>query len=166
MAYGDDPGFAAYLADMGYVLPEGSPSAAVLRARGSAYLDATYEPHWSGDRTGGYMQLDGWPRAGAKLNCRAGVVPDDVIPPAIVNAAYRAAWLEASSPGILSASMTAGQRVAREKVDVIEVAYHDDGAKEAGQGGVAFIDAEIDGAMRAFICETGDTGLGVWAVGS
>lgn len=166
MAYGDDSGFSAYLGQMGYVLPEGSPALAVLRARGSAYLDATYEPHWSGDRTGGIIQEDGWPRTCAKLNCKAGVIPDDAIPRAIVNATYRAAWLEASAPGTLAASMTAGQRVAREKVDVIEVAYHDDGAKTAGQGGLAFIDSEIDGAMRAFICEASDTGLGVWAVGS
>ena len=165
MAYGDDSGFTAYLAQMGYVLPDGAPTPAVLRARGSAYLDATYEPLWTGDRTGGFMQEDGWPRTGAKLNCRAGLIPDEAIPPAVVTASYRAAWIEASAPGSLSASMTAGQRVAREKVDVIEVAYHDDGAKGAGQGGVAFIDAEIDGAMRAFICEAGESGLGLWAIG-
>lgn len=165
MAYGTDEGAADWLASMGYALPVDAPPVAVLRARASAYLDAVYEPLWTGERTGGVMQEDGWPRTGALFRCKPGAIPDDAVPPAVVKAAYRAMWLEVSDPGILSASMTAGQRVAREKVDVIEMAYHDDGGK-VGSGSVAFVDSEIDGAMRAFICDAPDgPGLGVWTVG-
>lgn len=152
MAYGTDAGFQAWLDANGYVLPEGSPSLAVLRARGSMYVDATYEGLWTGERFDGVLQEDGWPRVNARLNCIKPIA-SDAIPVSVVNAAYRAGWLEANTPGTLNASTTSGQRVAREKVDVIEVAYHNDGAASVGSGAVAFIDSVIDGAMRAFICD-------------
>lgn len=165
LVYGTDEGFAAYLAALGYTLPVDAPAPAILRARGSAYLDSTYDGLWTGRRTGGVMQADGWPRTGARIHCTAPIA-DDVIPIAIVNASYRAAWLDASNPGVLAASATSGQRVAREKVDVIEVAYHNDGQATAGTGGVAFVDGEIDGVMRAFICQDDGKGLFFASVGS
>lgn len=164
MPYGTDQGFTAWLATYGYVLPAGSPTPAVLRARGSAYLDGTYEALWTGERVDGVMQELGWPRLGAVINC-ATPIPSDVIPPAIVGAAYRAAWLDAQTPGILSGSVSAGGRVKRQKVDVIEREFFDDGAVTAGSGGPAFIDAEIDGAMRPFICDQ-NGGAFIWAIGS
>lgn len=164
MAYGTDIGFTAYLAAMGYTLPVGSPTAAVLRARGSAYLDAVYGGRWTGHQTDPVTQVDQWPRTGAKVRCITAIA-DDVIPLAVVNAAYRAAWLEASTPGTLSASVTPGGRVSRQKADVLERAFFDDGAAVAGGGSVAFIDSEIDGAMMQFICDkTG--GLMLLSVGS
>lgn len=162
--YGDDAGLTAWLAGMGYTLPVGAPTAAVLRQRGSAYLDAIYGGLWEGRPTAGVLQERQWPRTGAKVDC-IHAVPDDAIPVAVVNASYRAAWLEASNPGSLSASMTMGQRVAREKVDVIEVAYHNDNVTGAGMGATAYLDSEIDGAMRQFICDK-TVPIGFWAIGS
>lgn len=151
MSYGDDSGFTAWLTAHGYTL-SGDVTAAVLRARGSAYLDGTYEAHWSGRRTDGVSQENGWPRTGAKLHCST-AIEDDAVPLAVVNASYRAAYIEDATPGILAGSSVSGQRVRRQKVDVIEREFFDDGGASAGSGGPAFIDAEIDGAMRAFICK-------------
>lgn len=163
-AYGDDAGFTSWLAEQGYTLPASSPTPAVLRARGSGYVDG-YEAFWTGYRTAGVMQELGWPRAGAALNCIIAIA-DDVIPPAVVNASYRAAWLEASTPGILSGSATGpGQRVRREKVEgAVEVEYFDDGKSSAGAA-VGFVDAAIDGALRQFICEQVG-GAFLWSLGS
>lgn len=150
--YGTDQGFTDYLEAYGLTLPDSAPSGAILRARGSAYLDGAYEALWTGNRTDGVSQADAWPRTGATLNCVT-AIGDDVVPLAIVNASYRAAYLEAATPGVLSASFNAGQRVKRSKVDVIEEEYFDDGGAAAGSGVSGFVDAEIDGAMRQFICK-------------
>lgn len=163
-AYGDDAGFATWLDEQGYVLPGTAPSPAVLRARGSAYVDG-YEAFWTGYRTGVVMQELAWPRTGATVNC-VQAIPDDVIPPSVINAAYRAAWLEASTPGILAGpATTPGARVKRQKVDVIEREFFDDGKKEVG-GGPSFIDSQIDGWLSAFICDDSKAGAFMWTLGS
>lgn len=163
MAYGTDAGFDIWLETMGFELPASAPDNAVLRARGSAYVDG-YERYWTGQRTDGVMQEDGWPRTGAKVNCTVDV-PDDVIPPAVVTAAYRAAWLDAQTPGVLSGSVvTAGARVKRQKVDVIEREFFDDGKAAVG-GGPSFIDSTIDGLLGQFICDA-KGGAFLWTLGS
>ncbi len=162
-AYGDDAGFAAYLVEQGYVLPGTAPSPAVLRARGSAYVDG-YEAKWTGQRTGGVMQELAWPRTSARVNCTV-AIPDDVIPPAVVNASYRAAWLDAQTPGVLVGPVvTAGSRVKRQKVDVIEREFFDDGKAIIG-GGPSFIDSQIDGMLSAFICDQSGAPF-MWTLGS
>lgn len=163
--YGTDQGFTDWLAGMGYSLPVGAPTPAALRARGSAYLDGTYEGIWTGYRTAGVMQERGWPRTGATVACTQ-PIPSDAIPIAVVEASYRAAYLDALTPGTLSSSATSGQRIAKERVDVIEVAYHNDGSAAAGSGAVGFVDGEIDGAMRAFICEDDGNGFMFESIGS
>lgn len=162
MPYGDDAGFEAWLETMGYELPATAPDVAVLRARGSLYVDG-YERFWTGERTGGAAQELGWPRTGARVNCTM-PVPDDLIPPAVITAAYRAAWLDAETPGILSGAIgTAGTRVKRQKVDTVEREFFDDGAAKVG-GGPTFIDATIDGLLSQFICD--DTGAAfMWNLG-
>lgn len=161
-SYGTDEGFTDWLAEQGHALPDTAPSAAVLRARGSAYVDG-YERFWTGQRTGGVMQELGWPRTGATVNCTT-AVPDDVIPPAVVTAAYRAAWLEAETPGTLTGSpASAGARVKRQKVDVIEREFFDDGKAEVG-GGPSFIDSMIDGLLGQFICNA-KGGAFMWTLG-
>lgn len=153
-AYGTDDGFTDWLAENGYVLPSGAPSANVLRTRGSTYVDG-YEAFWTGYRTGGVMQDRAWPRTGATLNCTISV-PADVIPPAVITATYRAAWLEGATPGVLAgSSATPGARVKRQKVDTIEREFFDDGARSVG-GGPSFIDSQIDGLLGQFICDLKD----------
>lgn len=163
MAYGTDEGFAAWLAQQGYTLPGGAPTPAVLRARGSAYIDS-YEARWTGQRTDGAMQEDGWPRTGALMNCVTAIA-SDVIPVAVVNASYRAAWLDAQTPGILAGpTVSPGARVRRQKVDVIEREFFDDGKAEIGSG-PSFIDSLIDGMMGQFICDMEGAAF-LWSIGS
>lgn len=163
--YGDAIGFQAWLDANGLTLPVDAPAPLVLLNRGSAYLDATYEGLWSGRRTDIATQENAWPRTGALLNCRE-AIPSDIIPQTVITAAYRAAYIDATQPGVLSASSVSGARVKRQKVDVIEQEFFDDGAEKStpGMGGPAFIDAQIDGAMRAFICE--ERGFILAAIGS
>lgn len=162
-AYGTDTGFLAWLEDNGLALPANAPVPSVLRTRGTAYVDG-YESYWTGSRTGGVMQDLAWPRTGASLNCTI-AVPSDVIPPAVVNSAYRAAWLEAETPGILAGpASTPGSRVKRQKVDVIEREFFDDGKTQIGSG-PAFIDSLIDGVLRQFICDQ-TNGAFVWSLGN
>lgn len=161
-AYGTDEGFAAWLNQQGHVLPAGAPSPAVLRARGSAYVDA-YEALWTGLRTGGVSQDRAWPRTGATVRCVEAIAPD-AIPIAVINAAYRAAWLEAATPGVLAGPVTTpGARVKRQKVDTIEREFFDDGALKTG-GGPAFVDSLIDSALRAFVCDTSGAAF-MWTLG-
>lgn len=162
-AYGSDDGFTQWLAEQGYTVPDTAPAPAVLRARGSAYVDG-YEQYWTGYRTGGAMQELGWPRTGASMNCTLSV-PSDVIPPAVVTASYRAAWLEAETPGVLAGpTISQGARIKRQKVDVIEREFFDDGKAEVG-GGPSFIDSQIDGMLGAFICND-DGAAFLWTLGS
>lgn len=150
--YGDDTGFAGWLSDNGYTLPGGSPAAAVLRQRGSAYLDAAYEGKWTGTRTDGIMQERAWPRTDATYNC-VNAIDNDVIPLPVVYASYRAGYLEAVTPGVLVGPVVSGARVKRERVEgAVEVEYFDDGSLTAGSAG-GFIDPTIDGAMASLICE-------------
>lgn len=164
-AYGDDAGLTAWLAEQGYTLPSTAPAPSALRARGSAYVDG-YEALLTGYRTGGVMQELAWPRTGALVNC-AQAVPDDAIPPSVVNASYRAAWLEAEAPGVLKGAPAAlGSRVKRERVEgAVDVEYFDDG-KPTGGAGLTFIDSMIDGALRAFICDGSKGAAFLWTLGS
>jgi hypothetical protein len=163
MSYGDDAGFETWMETMGYVLPSGAPDIAILRARGSAYIDATYEPLWTGTRTNPLSQDDAWPRTGATINCTI-AIPDDMIPNAVINASYRAGLLmasEATTPVPLT-----GSRVKRQKADVLEREFFDDGKSTAGETGAAFVDPMIDGWLRQFICSLGDNLLLFESIGS
>jgi hypothetical protein len=164
VAYGSDQGLTDWLDANGYVLPDGAPSAAVLRQRGSSYLDGAYDGMWSGARTDGVMQEDGWPRVGASLNCIS-AIPSDAIPAAVVNASYRAAWLEAQTPGVLAGTPpTQGKRVKRQKVEGIEREFFDDGKAAIGAG-PGFVDSIIDGMMQPFICDADKGAAFMWSLG-
>lgn len=162
-AYGSDDGFDTWLAQQGYTLPASAPTPAVLRARGSAYVDS-YEALWTGYRTDPMQEL-AWPRTGASVNCKV-AVPSDAIPPSVVTASYRAAWLDASTPGVLvGAATTPGKRIRRQRVEgAVEREFFDDGAAKVGAG-PSFIDSMIDGMLRQFICEQSGAAF-VWSIGS
>ena len=94
---------------------------AVLRQLASDYLDATY-CFTSADVTGANF----------------------------LAALYRAAYLADGGATVLF-PVTTGARVKRQKVDVIEREFFDDGADSTG-----FVDPVINGLMRAFLCGGGN----------
>jgi len=147
--YGDDTGFAAWLADAGLTLPVGSPLPAVLRQRGSDYLDATYAARLDCSApTGGFDQERAWPRTGHMVLGMA--VGDADIPSAWVRASYRAAWREATTPGWATSSRDPSRMTKREKADVVEREFFEPG-ETAGASG-ANIDAMIEGLIGPFLC--------------
>lgn len=161
MAYGDDAGLAAWAAARGLTVT-GTP--AVLRQLGSDYLDGAYEGLWSGYRTDPFGQENAWPRTGATLNCVT-AIPSDLIPLAVINASYRAAYLESVTPGVLTGPVQSGARVKRERVEgAVEIEYMDDGAVLAGSAS-GFVDPSIDGAMGQFICDAGENGFFFQSIG-
>jgi hypothetical protein len=160
--YGTDEGFAAFLTDNGYTLPDDAPAPAVLRQRGSNYLDAAYEPMlYCSVRAGGFDQERAWPRTGHLV----GGISVDGVPLAWINASYRAAWLEASQPGWASGSINPNRITKREKVQSIErefFAPSDTGSGASGSAGN--VDAAIQGMVSVFFCVSVD-GVGIWSVG-
>lgn len=164
--YGEDSGLTAWLTANGLSLPADAPAPAVLRQRGSAYVDGTYGPRLAcSTPTGGIDQERAWPRTGHVVGSIA--VPPDLIPTKWVDASYRAAYLVATSPAFGSATVNPMQRVKRQKVDVIEREFFDGGAVELGAGGLAAIDAEIDGLVAGLLCpDVSGEFAGLWAIGS
>ena len=147
--YGDDTGFAAYLAAAGIALPVGAPLPAVLRQRGSDYLDATYGARlMCSAPTGGFDQERAWPRTGHLIYGAA--IDDTAIPAAWVQASYRAAYREASTPGWATSSRDPSRMTKREKADVAEREFFD--AKTTAGAAGANIDAMIEGLIGPFLC--------------
>lgn len=161
MAYGSDSAFTAWMALNGLTVPAGAPVTAILRQRGSQYVDNTYGSRFWGVPTGGIAQERAWPRTGAKAYGQT--IPDDVIPVAVEQASYAAAFHEAENPGSLSAAASQAGAVKREKVDALEVEY------VAGSGDVV-ADATVrlttvEGLLAPFLRSEAPAGLGLWAVG-
>lgn len=159
--YGDDTAFAAWLAGNGYTLPEGTPTPAILRQRGSNYIDGLYGSRFSGVPTGGYAQERDWPRTGAKAY--KAVVPDDVIPVQVENASYEAAWHEANNPGALAVATSASAAVKREKIDVIETEYFAGSGDAVADATVVL--SSVEGLLAPFLISDTAAALGLWAIG-
>ena len=148
--YGDDAGFAAWLTENGYALPSGAPTVAVLRNRGAGYIDAVYGARFSGIPTGGFEQERSWPRVGAYAYGQP--IGDDVVPDAVIKASYAAAWLEASSPGSLSASGSSASQVKREKVEgAVEVEYQTNSGAWSAFSLVTLL-SDVEGLLAPFLC--------------
>lgn len=105
--YGDDSGLTDWLSANGYTLPDGHASEAVLRQRGSAYIDNTYGLRFPGTPSGGATQERSWPRTGA-VDRWGNELASGTVPTRVVEASYEAAYLEASTPGILTTTYTPG----------------------------------------------------------
>lgn len=152
MAYGTDDGFSAWLVAQGLTLPVGA-NATVLRQIGSNYIDAAYEARLScSQRTGGFTQLLAWPRTGHRVNGQD--VPSDLIPQAWINAAYRAAYLEAINPGWTTRGVDPSRMTQRERVDVIERAFFAP-SEVPGSGDIAPgspFDATINALVTPWLC--------------
>lgn len=151
-AYGTDQGFTEWLAAQGLTLPDDAPSVSVLRQIGSTYVDAAYEHMLQcSRRTGGFSQDLAWPRTGHRVNGQA--VPSDFIPPAWVNASYRAAYIQATTPGWATNPVDSTRQTRREKVDVIEREFF--AASDAAGSNVAPgmpSDAMINGMVSVWLC--------------
>lgn len=148
--YGDDAGFNAWLSANGFTLPGGAPSAAVLRERGSAYLDGTYGARFSGYPAAGIAQENAWPRLGAYAYGAA--IPADVVPDAVVKAAYAAAWQEATSPGSLSVAVTPGRMIKRQKVEgAVEREFFEPGAGLSAVEASTVVLSSIEGLLQPFL---------------
>lgn len=152
MSYGSDSDFQAWLTAQGLTLPVGANLTA-LRTIGSAYVDGAYEHRLScSRRAGGYAQDLAWPRTGHFLNGEE--LPPDFIPPAWVNAAYRAAYLEGTTPGWATGSTNPNRVTKSEQVDVIRREFF--GANElVGAADVAAgmnADGVINGMVAVWLC--------------
>lgn len=97
----------------------GTPSTLLTKA--IDYL-ATLEDRWQGERTSPTQPL-AWPRNGVYVYGTA--LADDAIPQSLKDAQCRLA-LDADAGVVLLPTVEAGAKgsVIREKVDVVEVAYH------------------------------------------
>jgi hypothetical protein len=120
MAYGSDNDFNTWLATMGLSLPVGAPAPAVLRAVGSAYLDAMYGARYSG-QVATIDQVDEWPRVGAYRGFAP--MPSDLIPLGIIQASYFAAYYAANNPGAFFTGGTGSSLVKRETIGPLTFEY-------------------------------------------
>ncbi|MBB4798009.1 hypothetical protein HNP32_001733 [Brevundimonas bullata] len=162
MAYGSDSGFTAWLALNGLTLPAGAPVAAILRQRGSQYLDGVYSSRFWGAPTLGIAQERAWPRAGAKAYGQD--IPDDIIPVAVENASYAAAYQEAIKPGSLSVSATATGAVKRKKIGPIEKEFFEGSGDVIADGTLKL--SAVEGLLAPYLKPEGTlASLGLWAVG-
>lgn len=151
-AYGTNEDFTAWVTANGFTLPEGA-NVDTLRLIGSSYIDAAYGAKLTcSHKTGGFEQELEWPRKGHITNRE--LVPDTFIPPAWVKASYRAAYLEAMTPGWATTGTDPNRVTRREQVDVISVEYFApsdvSGSMEISQG-MAF-DASINGLVTPWLC--------------
>lgn len=147
--YGDDAGFTAWLTARGLTLPASSPTEAQLRQVGSDYIDGTYGDRFSGYPTEGVTQERAWPRTNAvTTSCQP--IPPDVIPLAVVNASYAAAYQQATAPGSLTSSTGAEGAIKREKVGQLEVEYAG-ASSSASITTTAPIFSAIDGLLAPYL---------------
>lgn len=152
--YGTNEGFTAYAEAAGYVFPDGTtePQKTAARQRGSLFIDR-YEPRFSGSRTGGYTQERAWPRTGASTYYGE-PIPSDVVPVAIENASYEAAYLELTNPGSLSPVVTGSSTVKREKVGSLEIEYAASSSTDIGDivAMATPVVTAIEGMLWLFMC--------------
>lgn len=164
--YGSDQGLTDWLTANGLTLPETAPTSAVLRERGAAYIDGLYgsqfsDRRFSGVPTGGFAQERAWPRTGASAY---GVsIDEDVIPVAVEQASYSAAWYEGNNPGKLAVAATQGGQVKRIKVDVIEKEFFDRGGDAASSATPVL--STVEGLLAPFLIFTRYDGPAIWAIG-
>lgn len=146
--YGSDQRFTDWMADNGYSTSgDGVLTVAQLRQRGSAYIDALYEPKFPGHRTGGLEQERAFPRTGASAYGQS--IGADVIPLAVEHASYHAALQEDVNPGSLSISAVNSGALKRKKVDVIEKEYFE-GSGDAVADNTLRLSA-VEGLLAPFL---------------
>lgn len=159
--YGTDEQFQQWLTDNGYSLASDAPAPAVLRQRGSQYIDAVYSDRFIG-RVVSFDQERAWPRAGASL--RGTVIPDNVVPQAVIYASFEAAYQEARNQGGLNVVGSASGAVVRKKVGELEVQYS--GAQSDGTASfLTPLISTVDGMLAPYLRNETTNGLLVRSVG-
>lgn len=159
--YGTDEQFQQWLADNGYTLASDAPAPAVLRQRGSQYIDAVYGDRFIG-RIVAFDQERAWPRAGASL--RGTAIPDNVVPQAVIYASFEAAYQEARNQGSLNATGSVSGAVTRKKVGELEVQYS--GAQSDGTASfLTPLISTVDGMLAPYLCDTQISRVWIGAVG-
>lgn len=145
--YGNVTDFAAFMGSMGYEIPAGDQSAALLR--GSMSLDATYHDRWVGEKAS-YTQDRDWPRVNAYW---PDGTPVEGIPVQVVTAAYQMSYRELVAPGSTSPVVTPGSVVQRARVEgAVEVEYARDWAHEYDRvTSMTPIDTMIEGLLGDLI---------------
>ncbi|MDR7232824.1 hypothetical protein J2X45_003934 [Caulobacter sp. BE264] len=147
--YGTDQRLTDWLGSNGFVLPVGAPTPAVIRQRGSVYVDAHAFP---GSPTDGLTQERAFPRTGATAYGQA--IATDVVPLAIEHAAYAAGWFDVLNPGVLTTRSSADQRLKRQKNRVegaveVETEYFDNGSGGAANEAVTI--PMVEGLLAPFL---------------
>lgn len=147
--YGTDAGFTAWLAANGYTNTSGL-TPAVLRERGSAYIDGQYGDRFTGTPTGGIAQERAWPRTNAFAY---GVAIDlTSIPAAVVNASYAAAFAEASAPGSLSVVVNPSRMIKHQKVEgAVEREFFEPNASLSAVEAATPVLATVEGLLKPFL---------------
>lgn len=165
--YGDDNGFNAWLTENGYTLPAGAPAPAVLRQRGSTYVDGLYgsqfsERRFSGAPTGGFAQERAFPRTGAKAYNTD--IPADVTPVAVINASYFAAWYEGNNDGALAATVVAAAQIKSEQIGKLKTDYFE-GSGNALADATPMLLA-VEGLLAPFLIPDVPTvATSIWSIG-
>lgn len=162
--YGTDTGFQDWLTANGLTLPVDALPIAVIRERGSAYIDAVYGAAFCGCPVS-FDQERAWPRSGVTF-CGSSV-PLDAVPLSVINASYRAAYLDAITPGGFGGGVydPRGQ-IKRQKVNEIEREFFAPAVDPDKPYTAAVFDPIIAGMLAPFLCaDDGVDILGIWAVG-
>lgn len=125
--YGTVVNADAYFASVGFSEWANLIEAQKLSAltNGSMIIDAIYGFRFVGSKTGGYNQLEQWPRVNA-VTIRGEEIPDDVIPLAVETATYEVVRSEVQNPGALLPASVSNQQVKKEKLDVLEREFYKD----------------------------------------
>lgn len=147
--YGSDDGFAAWLSANGHTLPATAPAPAVLRQRGSDYIDGLYGKRFSGAPTAPLTQERAWPRTGASIH--GADIPADAVPTAVINASYAAAWREGQKPGSLSVAVTPARQVKRVKAGSTEVEF---ASADASVASAVPVLSEVEGLLAPLLAAT------------
>lgn len=160
--YGDDTAFAAWMTDNGYTLPVTAPAPAVLRNRGSQYIDAVYGDRFIG-LIAAFDQERQWPRTGASL--RGVAIPSDVVPLAVINASFYAAYQEATNPGSLSVFGSSATAVKRVKVGQIEKEFQGSSSEDDSAAFLTPLISVVDGMLAPYLRDLDAQCFGIWSIG-
>jgi hypothetical protein len=147
--YGTDQGFEDWLTLNGYVLSVSAPAPAILRQRGSVYIDGLYGERFTGSPTGEHAQERQWPRTDAVFGRAGTAIDENTIPAQVIEASYFAAYQEGLSPGSLSVSASGAGRVKRQKVDVVEREFFEGSGNAAADATPVF--SQIEGLLAPLL---------------